>query len=123
MRDLLFRLMTLGLPALLLVVAVMAWSGGAQAGEAMARHHDGALAADHAMPCHEQAPPAAAPQKADRGCPDCRCLFAGCASAAALPGQMEAAPIAYTLAPPLASAPARLVTQALSHPPAEPPRL
>ncbi|EME72060.1 hypothetical protein H261_00735 [Paramagnetospirillum caucaseum] len=123
MRDVLSRLLRLGLPALLLVAAAVLWSGGAQAGEGM-HHHDGA----HAAPCHEQAAeqsrPAAGHIPAGHGCPDCLCLTPGCGSAsAALPLMAEASPLAFTLAPPQAAAPARLVTQALTGPPAEPPRL
>ncbi|WP_096700377.1 hypothetical protein [Magnetospirillum sp. 15-1] len=123
MRDVLSRLFRLGLPALLLVVGLAVWSGAAQAGEAMHHQHDGA-SAEHAMPCHDDATPAAKPKAADHGCPDCRCLFTGCAAAAAtLPGMTGEAPVTFTLAPPQAAQPVRLVTQALSGPPAEPPRL
>ncbi len=122
MRDVLSRLFRLGLPALLLAVGLALWSGGAQAGETMPHHHDGAFA-DHAMPCHDEGTPAAAPRTADHGCPDCHCLFAGCAASAALPGMTGTSPVTFTLAPPQAALPARLVTQALTGPPAEPPRL
>ena len=119
MRDLFSRLMRFGLPALLLVAALSAWSGTPQA----MPHHDGAASADHAMPCHDDSTPAAKSNTSDRGCPDCRCLFAGCATSVALPGMEEASPLAFTLAPPLAAAPVRLVTQALTGPPTEPPRV
>jgi hypothetical protein len=119
MRDLLSRLMRFSLPALLLVAALSAWSGGAQA----MPHHDGVAFAGHAMPCHDDPPPAAQPKTTDQGCPDCRCLFAGCNASVALPGMTGALPIAFTLAPPLAAAPLRLATQALTGPPAEPPRV
>jgi hypothetical protein len=118
--------MRLGLPALLLVVGVFLWSG-AQAGE-NAHHPDGA----HAAPCHEQADsdtiPASKPGTDDPGtgdhqCPDCRCLFASCNTSVTLPGMAAEASVTFTLTPPLAIAPARLVTQAQTGPPPEPPRL
>jgi hypothetical protein len=120
MRHALSRLLTLGLPALLLVAGVFLWSG-AQSGESI-HHPEGA----HAAPCHEQADstvPAHAPAPADHQCPDCRCLFAGCTTSITLPGMTAETPAAFTLAPPLACAPARLVAQALNGPPPEPPRL
>ncbi len=122
MRDVLSRLFRLGLPALLLVVGLAVWSGAAQVGDPMRHHHDGA-SAEHAMPCHDEGAPAARPKSADHGCPDCRCLFAGCAAVAALPGMTSDSAVAFALAPPRAAPPVRLVTQALSGPPAEPPRL
>ena len=113
--------MSLGLPALLLVAGIVL-SSGAQAGDSV-HHPDGA----HAPPCHEQADGNGAPARESEGrddaCPDCRCLFAGCNASAALPGMPAETPVAFTLMPPLAFAPARLVTQALTGPPPEPPRV
>jgi hypothetical protein len=121
MRLALTRLMIACLPALLLAAGVIVWTG-AQAGES-ANHLDGAQAA----PCHEQAESGTAPARdpggREHGCPDCRCLFASCNASVALPGMTTEAPVAFTLIPPLALAPARLVTQTLTGPPAEPPRL
>ncbi|WP_043743591.1 hypothetical protein [Paramagnetospirillum magneticum] len=124
MSTVLSRLLRLGLPALLLAVGLLAWNGGAQAAEDMEHGSAHAMHADGAVPCHQQghddAPVPEHHKKADKGC----CLFSGCASAAAaLPGMAGEAPVTFTVAPPLAPAPTRLVTQAQSGPPAEPPRL
>lgn len=120
MRDLLSRLMRLSLPALLLVAALSAWGGG---GAQAMPHHDGGASVDHAMPCHDDTIPAAQPKTSDHGCPDCRCPFTGCNASVALPGMPAETPVAFTLAPPLAFTPARLLTQALTGPPTEPPRV
>lgn len=127
MRDLLSRLSRLCLPALLLAVALVAWSAGAEAGGAM-HHQDGGHAmhagAD-AVPCRGQAAEAVPGEHHDaggHGCPDCLCPSAGCASAA-LPGMTGIQTRAFTPAPPRAVPAIRLQTQALVGPPAEPPRL
>ncbi|ARJ67274.1 hypothetical protein WV31_17170 [Magnetospirillum sp. ME-1] len=121
MRDLFSRLSRLCLPALALAVALVAWSAGPQAGEAM--HHQGGVHQD--MPCHEQTAKDAPGDRHDAGghaCPDCLCLTSGCASAA-LPGVTALPAQSFAPAPLRARPAARLETQALVGPPAEPPRL
>lgn len=128
MRDLFSRLSRLCLPALLLAVALVAWSAGAQADGVM--HHQGgvhdAMQTDgESVPCHQQAAKDASGDRHDsghHGCPNCCCLSSGCASAA-LPGLTGMAPRTFDPAPLRAVLAARLETQALVGPPAEPPRL
>ncbi|KIL99823.1 hypothetical protein CCC_02612 [Paramagnetospirillum magnetotacticum MS-1] len=101
----------------MLVLAVAAWSGAAQADETA--HHPAGAHADHSMPCHPDGAPAPKAKAGEKGC----CLFSGCAAASiALPGMTEASPVDFTVVAPVTAHPQRLVTQAQSGPPAEPPR-
>ena len=107
-----------------LAMLVMAWSGEARADHGDGIHHQ-------AMPCHQQQDMAAKQaqpphhqhdgKNGGHGCPDCRCVASGCVAASVSAPQTRV-PVDFTTQSLSPQAQPPLLSQAITGPPAEPPR-